>query len=115
MIIPREFLKRRTTYREFTARFLGHEDGSIPPQFLARLETKEAKIAAKLQPGDELWEFETGNQALAMTWALAIIRGGDIVESWIEWMSLDSPLPKSLSSPDDRKVVLDGQVSHRSE
>jgi hypothetical protein len=85
--IAKEWLKRPTTYRAFTARWLADEDGNIPERFLKRLEEREAEIAAKMRPGDELWEFEYGDRAFAMTWGLAVVRAGEVVESWVEWKS----------------------------
>jgi len=80
-------LKRRTTYREFTAQWLAHEDGQIPARILMRVEEREAEVAAKMRPGDELWEFEWGDRAFALTWGLAIVRAGAVVEWWVEWKS----------------------------
>ena len=54
MLIAKEHLKRPTTYREFTAQWLGEEDGTIAARFLKRVEEREAIISAKMQPGDEL-------------------------------------------------------------
>lgn len=87
MLIAKDWLKRRTTYRDFSAQWLADEDGTIPARFLKRFEEREAEIAAKMGPGDELWEFEHGDQAFAMTWGLAIVRAGEVVESWVEWKS----------------------------
>ena len=87
MAIAREWLKRPTTYREFTARWLADENGNIPARFLKRVEECEAEIVAKMRPGDELWEFECGDRAFAMTWGLAIVRSGEVVESWVKWKS----------------------------
>ena len=80
-------LKRQTTYRAFTGQWLGDENGVIPARFEERVAVAEAKIAAKMQPGDELWEWESGDRAFAMTWGLAIVRGGEVVDSWYEWKS----------------------------
>ena len=87
MEVLREWLKRTTTYREFTAQWLADEDGRIPERFLKRVEEREAEIAAKMLPGDELWEWECGDRAFAMRWGLAIVRAGAVVESWLEWKS----------------------------
>ena len=80
-------LKKQTTYREFVAQWLAAEDGQIPERFLKRVAEREAEIATKIQPGDELWEFEIGDDAFAMTWGLVIVRGGKVVDSWCEWKS----------------------------
>ena len=56
-----------------------------PARFLKRVEECEAEIVAKMLRGDELWEFECGDRAFAMTWGLAIVRSGEVVESWVEW------------------------------
>ncbi|MBA4062699.1 MAG: hypothetical protein C0501_03140 [Isosphaera sp.] len=87
LIVPKDKLKRRTTYREFTAQWLADENGQILERFRKRFEEREAEVAAKMRPGDELWEFEYGDRAFAMTWGLAIVRSGEVVESWIEWKS----------------------------
>lgn len=87
MEISREWLKQPTTYREFTARWLADEDGSIAARFLLRVAEREAELAAKMLPGDELWEWEYGDRAFAMRWGLAIVRAGVVVESWMEWQS----------------------------
>lgn len=80
-------LKHPTTYRKFTARWLGDEHGIILERFRKRVEERETEIAAKMLPDDELWEFEHGNQDFAMTWGLAIVRAGKVLESWVEWKS----------------------------
>jgi hypothetical protein len=87
MAVPTDWLKRRTTYREFMGQWLGDENGVFPAELIPRLEELEAKVQAKMLPGDELWEFEHGNQDFAMTWGLAIVRDEQIVESWVEWKS----------------------------
>ena len=88
MSLVQQSLKRQTAYREYVAKWVGDEDGNIPPQFLQQVEQREAEIAAKMQPGDELWEYEYGNwNAFAGTSGLAIVRGGSVVESWVEWKS----------------------------
>ena len=88
MSLVQQSLKRQTTYREYAARWLAAEEGVIPTCFLPQVEKREAEIATKLQPGDELWEFEYGNwNALAGVSGLAIVRGGVVVESWVEWKS----------------------------
>jgi hypothetical protein len=87
MMLPNGALKRRTTYREFTAPWLTDEDGEIPAHFLRRMEEREAELASKMLPGDELWEFESGDRAFAMTWGLAVVRNGAVVEYWVEWKS----------------------------
>jgi hypothetical protein len=80
-------LKQRTTYREYAAKWID-EAGRIPPGFLPRVEQREAEIAAKMQPGDELWEYEYGDwSAFSGVSGLAIVRGGVVVESWVEWKS----------------------------
>lgn len=80
-------LKRQTTYREYAAKWID-EGGHIPPGFLPRVEQREAEIAAKMQPGDELWEYEYGDwNAFTGVSGLAIVRGGVVVASWVEWKS----------------------------
>ncbi len=87
MDIQPEHLKRRTTYREFTAQWLGDESGEITGRALTRVAEQEAAVAARMSPNDELWEWEFGDKALAMRWGLAIVRDGVVIESWLEWMS----------------------------
>lgn len=85
--LVQQSLKRQTTYREYAAKWID-EGGNIPPGFLPRVEQREAEIAAKMQPSDELWEYEYGDwNALAGVSGLAIVRGGAVVESWVEWKS----------------------------
>ncbi|MBP3959982.1 hypothetical protein J8F10_32475 [Gemmata sp. G18] len=88
MELVQQSLKQRTTYREYTLKWLADEQGEIAERFLKRFKEQEAKIAAKMQPGDELWEYEFGNwNAFAAVSGLAIVRDGKIVDSWVEWKS----------------------------
>lgn len=78
--------KRQTTYREYTLKFLCDGDGKLPERFEERIAAREAQIAAKMQPGDELWEYEHGDwNAFAAVSGLAIVRDGKVIESWWEW------------------------------
>jgi hypothetical protein len=83
--LVQQSLKQQTTYREYAAKWID-EGGNIPPGFLPRVEQREAEIAAKMQPGDELWEYEYGDwNAFTGVSGLAIVRGGVVVKSWVEW------------------------------
>jgi hypothetical protein len=83
---PRDWLVGPTTFREYTDRFLGGLD-SVPPKLLARVEERAAKVAAKLQPGDELWEWHQRGGPFSSSGGLAVLRGGVVVEWWREWVS----------------------------
>ena len=88
MDLVEQNLKRRTTYREYTLKFLADEQGELPERFHDRVAVREAEIAAKMQPGDELWEYEYGQwNTFAAVSGLAIVRGGKVIESWLEWKS----------------------------
>ena len=87
MEIAPEWLRHQTTYREFTAQWLADDDGVIAARFLPRVKQREAEIAAKMRPGDELWAWEAGDRAFAMRWGLAVVRAGVVVEAWLEWKS----------------------------
>lgn len=83
------YLKRRTTFREYTRQFLGDDGGELPERFEKRVAGREAQIAAKMQPGDESWEYEHGDwNAFGATSGLAIVRDGEVIESWWEWKSI---------------------------
>jgi hypothetical protein len=66
---------------------LADQDGSFAAAHLRKIEQREAAITAKMRPGDELWEFEHGDRPFAMSWGLAIVRAGEVVEAWVEWKS----------------------------
>ena len=85
MTLPPDWLKRRTTYREFMSRWLADENGVFPATLIPRLEELEAKVEAKMIAGDELWEFEHLAQGFGSHWGLAIVRDGKVVDAWVEW------------------------------
>ena len=77
-------LKRLTTYREYMLRWMEGMP-NVSARVHQRIEERAAIIAAKMQPGDELWEWEEGDwNRLAATSGLAIVRkimldhGGDV-------------------------------------
>ena len=88
MNLVEQSLKRQTTYRDYTLKWLADEQGELLEQFRERFAEKEAKIVAKMQSGDELWEYEYGQwNAFAGVSGLAIVRDGKVIESWVEWKS----------------------------
>ena len=88
MDLVRQSLKQRTTYRDYTLKWLADERGEIAEPFRERFRELESTIAAKMQPGDELWEYEYGNgNAFAAVSGLAIVRDGKVIDSWVEWKS----------------------------
>ncbi|MBX9626257.1 MAG: hypothetical protein K2X82_20830 [Gemmataceae bacterium] len=78
----RPYLIGPTTYREFYAKWLGDENGLLPGWAEPKLTEGEARIRARMEPGDELWEWHNpGRGPFSQTWGLAIVRGGEIVWS----------------------------------
>jgi len=50
-----------------------------------RIKKRAAEIAAEMQPGDELWEWDGGGwHHLAGRGGVAIVRNGKIVQRWCE-------------------------------
>ncbi len=84
--LPRRWLIGPTTFRQYVDRFLGRLD-TVPPKLLARVEERTVSIAAKLQPGDELWEWRREGGPLSSAGGLAIIRDGSVIEWWGTWVS----------------------------
>jgi len=82
-----DVLIRRTTYREYMARWLEGVE-HVPERVLQRIEQRSAEIEARMLPGDELWEWDPGGwDQLRGTSGLAILRNGEVVEYWVEWKS----------------------------
>ena len=84
----RPYLTGPTTYRGFYAMWLGDENGVIEARFLSKLAEGEARIASRMEAGDELWEWHNpGWGPFSQTCGLAIIRGGEVVWSELHWKS----------------------------
>ena len=82
----RDWLVAPTTFRDYMDRFLGGID-SVSPDLLARYEQRAAEVAVKVQPGDELWEWHQRGGPFSSSGGLAVLRGGEVVEWWREWVS----------------------------
>lgn len=82
----RDWLVAPTTFRDYMDRFLDGTD-SVSPDLLARFEQRAAEVAVKLRPGDELWEWHQRGGAFSSSGGLAVLRGGEVVEWWREWVS----------------------------
>jgi len=83
----KESLIRRTTYHEYIARRT-EAVPSIGDRVLRKIEERAVWIQTMMLPHDELWEWESGDwDRFAGDSGLAIIRDGEIIQSWIEWKS----------------------------
>ena len=52
-----------------------------------RVEGRVAAVEAKLLPGDEVWEWRYDGGAFSSAGGAAILRGGQIIDEWREWVS----------------------------
>jgi hypothetical protein len=60
----------------------------LKKQAEAEIKKRSAEIAAQMQPGDELWEWDGGGwHQLAGRSGLAIVRGGKIIRQWCDFRS----------------------------
>ena len=84
--LPREWLVGRTKVREFYDRLV-KDFVAVPESLRAKVEAHAARIEAKLQPDDELWEWRNEGGPFASAGGMAILRGGEVVEWWSEWRS----------------------------
>lgn len=68
-----------TTFAEFAERHFG----GLPPELQVRARQQAEHIAAQMQPGDELWEWDNGgSHNLAGASGMAIMRNGEVVKKW---------------------------------
>jgi hypothetical protein len=86
MGIPREWLARRIDYRTHVEEMLA-TIGDLPEEKRRRIEERVAAVEAKLLPGDEVWEWRYDGGDLSSAGGVAILRGGQIIEEWREWVS----------------------------
>ena len=83
-------LRKKTTYADYCDRLLeGIIDQTqrdlLKQQAKEQLKKREAEIAAEMEPGDELWEWDGGGwHQLAGRGGVAIVRNGQIVRKWFE-------------------------------
>ncbi len=84
--LPPDWMVGPTTFRDFADRFLGGLD-DLPPQLLTRYEERLIEVTAKLQPGDELWEWHQRGGPFSSSGGLAVLKGGVVIEWWREWVS----------------------------
>jgi hypothetical protein len=76
-------LRCKTTYEAYCDRQLGSSPAG--PGRDDMIKKRAAEIAAEMQPGDELWEWDTGGwHQLAGRGGIAIVRDGKIVRQWCE-------------------------------
>ncbi|MFO0965896.1 MAG: hypothetical protein U0793_09980 [Gemmataceae bacterium] len=80
-------MRCKTTYEEYCKRwFEGLIDKSS--RVTEKVKQRSAEIAAEMQPGDELWEWDAGGwHRLAGRAGVAIVRAGRVVKQWCEWRS----------------------------
>lgn len=79
-------LRCQTTYEEYCERRM---DSLIDrPDIKEKIKIRSAEIAAQMEPGDQLWEWDSGGwHRLAGRAGVAIVRNGKIVKQWCEWKS----------------------------
>jgi hypothetical protein len=83
-----QILRQKTTYEAYCDRQLEEiTDGSkkerIKKEAQEGVKKRAAEIAAEMQPGDELWEWDGGGwHRLTGRGGVAIVRGGMIVRRW---------------------------------
>jgi hypothetical protein len=83
-------LRRQTTYEAFCELLLDgiadlKERECMKKEAKPRIESIAAEIAAQMQPGDELWEWDAGGwHSLSGRAGVAIVRAGKIVKKWCE-------------------------------
>ena len=79
-------LQRRTTYEEFALR--RYPELTDRPDFAAAIAARTTEIAAQMNDGDELWEWDAGGwHFLSGSAGVAIVRDGLIVQQWCELRS----------------------------
>lgn len=79
-------LRCKTTYEDYSRRRL--ENLMDRPDVKDKITQRSAEIAAQMEPGDELWEWDSGGwHCLAGRAGVAIVRNGQIVKQWCEWKS----------------------------
>jgi hypothetical protein len=86
MGIPPECLVHRIEYRAYVEEMLA-SIRDLPEEKRRRAEERVAAVEAKLLPGDEVWEWRHDGGPLSSAGGVAILRGGQIIEEWREWVS----------------------------
>jgi hypothetical protein len=86
MGIPREWLVRRIEYQAHVDEMLA-SIRDLPEEKRRRAEERAAAVEAKLLPGDEVWEWRYDGGALSSAGGVAILRSGQSIEEWREWVS----------------------------
>jgi hypothetical protein len=84
-MVSKECLRRRTTVAESEAEY-GFD--TLAGWRLEKWQALKAEIEATLVNGGQLWEWESeGFRVLAGIGGLAVVRDGQIVNSWQLWKS----------------------------
>ena len=75
-----QILRCQTTYEEFCIRHLGTVP-DMEESLLQKIKERSQEIAANMEPGDELWEWDEGGwHHLAGRAGVAVVRAGQIVQ-----------------------------------
>lgn len=83
-------LRRKTTYEDYARRHIDRisepkDRADMMKQAEPGIKQRAAEIAAQMDPGDELWEWDAGGwHRLAGRGGVAIVRDGKIVKKWCE-------------------------------
>ena len=79
-------LRCKTTYEDYCSR---RSEGLIDrPDIRDKINRRSSEIAAEMESGDELWEWDSGGwHRLAGRAGVAIVRDGKIVKQWCELKS----------------------------
>lgn len=86
MGIPREWLVHRIEYRAHVEEMLASIP-DLPEEKRRRAMGRVAAVEAKLLPGDEVWEWRYDGGAFSSAGGVAVLRDGQIIEEWREWVS----------------------------
>jgi hypothetical protein len=75
-------LRCRTTYEAFCTRRFGED---IVQSLFPKIQERSREIAAQMEPGDEMWEWDCGGwHRFSGTAGIAVVRAGQIVQQWCE-------------------------------
>lgn len=78
----------RTTYEDYSHRFLDGLINKPGPAILETIKKNAAEIAVLMQAGDELWEWESGDgKSFSGAGGVAIVRDGKVVLWNCQWRS----------------------------
>jgi hypothetical protein len=79
-------LRCQTTYEDYCDRRF--PDLANQPDAQDKVKIRSSEIAAQMELGDELWEWDAGGwHRLAGRAGVAIVRNGNVVKQWCEWKS----------------------------